>query len=37
MNAVLSVTGLTVALPRGADRPEALREVSLELKPGEIL
>ena len=27
MSAVLSLQGLTVALPRGADRPEALRVV----------
>jgi len=37
MNAVLSLQGLTVALPRGADRPEALRQVSLDLNAGEIL
>jgi peptide/nickel transport system ATP-binding protein len=37
MSAVLSLQGLTVALPRGADRPEALRQVSLELNVGEIL
>jgi peptide/nickel transport system ATP-binding protein len=37
MSAVLSLNGLTVALPRGADRPEALRQVSLELNAGEIL
>jgi len=28
MSAVLSLQGLTVALPRGADRPEALRQVT---------
>lgn len=37
MSTVLSLQGLTVALPRGADRPEALRDVSLDLKAGEIL
>ena len=37
MSAVLSLQGLTVALPRGADRPEALRQVSLDLHAGEIL
>jgi peptide/nickel transport system ATP-binding protein len=37
MSAVLTLKDLTVALPRGADRPEALRQVSLELKAGEIL
>ena len=37
MSAVLSLQGLTVALPRGADRPEALRQVSLDLNAGEIL
>ncbi|HZF76977.1 MAG TPA: ABC transporter ATP-binding protein [Acetobacteraceae bacterium] len=37
MNAVLTLDRLTVALPRGADRPHALRDVSLELRAGEIL
>ena len=37
MSAVLSLQDLTVALPRGADRPEALRQVSLDLHAGEIL
>jgi peptide/nickel transport system ATP-binding protein len=34
---ILSVAGLTVALPRGADRPLAVDDVSLELRRGEIL
>jgi peptide/nickel transport system ATP-binding protein len=34
---VLSLQGLTVSLPRGADRPHALRDVSLDLHPNEIV
>lgn len=34
---LLSIEGLTVALPRGADRPHALEDVSLRLAPNEIL
>ena len=34
---VLSVDNLTVTLPPGADRPEALSDVSLKLASGEIL
>jgi peptide/nickel transport system ATP-binding protein len=34
---VLAIRGLTVALPRGADRPHALRDVTLDLNAGEIL
>ncbi len=37
MSAVLSIQSLSVALPKGADRPQALSEVSLELRAGEIL
>jgi peptide/nickel transport system ATP-binding protein len=33
----LAIEALTVALPPGADRPLALRNVSLRLAPGEIL
>jgi peptide/nickel transport system ATP-binding protein len=33
----LSIEHLTVALPRGADRPYALTDVSLGIAPGEIL
>ena len=33
----LEITGLTVALPPGADRPFALQDVSLTLQAGEIL
>jgi peptide/nickel transport system ATP-binding protein len=34
---ILSVEGLSVALPKGADRPFAVENVSLELRRGEIL
>jgi peptide/nickel transport system ATP-binding protein len=34
---ILAVEGLTVALPKGADRPLAVENVSLELRRGEIL
>ncbi|GGE12849.1 ABC transporter ATP-binding protein [Aureimonas endophytica] len=34
---LLSVSGLTVALPRGMDRRHAVTDVSFELKAGEIL
>jgi peptide/nickel transport system ATP-binding protein len=34
---VLDVSGLTIALPSGADRAEAVRHVSFVLRPGEIL
>ena len=34
---ILSVTGLTVALPKGADRALAVDDASLELRKGEIL
>jgi len=34
---ILSVEGLTVALPQGADRPLAVDQASLELRQGEIL
>jgi peptide/nickel transport system ATP-binding protein len=37
MNTILSVRGLSVALPPDADRPYALRDVSLDLKANEIL
>ncbi len=35
--AVLSLDGLTVRLPRGADRPHALSDVSLSVASNEIL
>jgi peptide/nickel transport system ATP-binding protein len=35
--AVLSIENLTLALPPGADRPFALKDISLELRAGEIL
>jgi peptide/nickel transport system ATP-binding protein len=35
--AILSLRGLTVALPKDADRPHALHEISLELEAGRIL
>ncbi|WBV42574.1 ABC transporter ATP-binding protein [Pseudoroseomonas cervicalis] len=34
---LLSIEGLTVALPKGADRPHALEDVSLQLDANEIL
>jgi len=34
---ILTVEGLTVALPQGADRPLAVDNVSLDLRRGEIL
>ncbi len=37
MNALLELEGLSVRLPQGADRPHALRDVSLSLRPNEIL
>jgi peptide/nickel transport system ATP-binding protein len=37
MSAVLSIERLTVSLPAGADRPHALRDVTLALNAGEIL
>ena len=37
MSAVLTLEGVSVALPKGADRPHALENVSLELRAGEIL
>ena len=37
MTEALRIEGLTVALPPGADRAEALRDVSLTLARGEIL
>ncbi len=37
MSTVVSIEGLTVALPPGADRPHALEDVSLRLAANEIL
>ncbi|MEM7496850.1 MAG: ABC transporter ATP-binding protein [Pseudomonadota bacterium] len=37
MTAALAIEGLTVALPRGADRAHAVEEVSLTVAAGEIL
>lgn len=37
MTTVLSIEGLTVALPPGSDRPHALEDVSLTLDANEIL
>ena len=34
---ILAIDGLTVALPKGADRALAVDNVSLELRRGEIL
>jgi peptide/nickel transport system ATP-binding protein len=36
MSAALAISGLTVSLPAGADRPFALDDVSIELRRGEI-
>jgi peptide/nickel transport system ATP-binding protein len=33
---VLSIEGLSIALPRGADRPHAVDQLDLTLRPGEI-
>jgi peptide/nickel transport system ATP-binding protein len=33
---VLSIEGLSIALPRGADRPHAVEQLDLKLYPGEI-
>jgi peptide/nickel transport system ATP-binding protein len=35
--AILTLEGLTVALPPGADRPHAVEGISFDLHPGEIL
>ena len=35
--AILEVTGLSVSLPAGADRPYAVANASFELRRGEIL
>ncbi|EHD20369.1 MULTISPECIES: ABC transporter ATP-binding protein [Brenneria] len=37
MNTLLSITDLSVRLPANADRPYALRQVSLDLRENEIL
>ena len=34
---VIEIEGLSIALPRGADRPWAVENVSLDVGPGEIL
>ncbi|MBZ0331338.1 ABC transporter ATP-binding protein [Halomonas sp. ANAO-440] len=34
---VLSIRGLTIALPKGADRPYAVEEVSYDVERGEIM
>ncbi len=34
---VLSIEGLSIALPRGADRPHAVDQLDLTLRPGEII
>ncbi|WP_244470808.1 ABC transporter ATP-binding protein [Microvirga massiliensis] len=36
-NAVLDIRGLTVRLPRNADRPHAVENVSLKVEPGELV
>ena len=37
MSAVLTLDGLTVSLPPGADRPHAMKDVSLTVGAGEIV
>ncbi|MEI8145439.1 MAG: ABC transporter ATP-binding protein, partial [Alphaproteobacteria bacterium] len=37
MSALLTVEGLTVALPRGGDRPEAVSDLTFSLAAGEVL
>ncbi|WP_338665071.1 ABC transporter ATP-binding protein [Pararoseomonas sp. SCSIO 73927] len=37
MSALLSVEGLTVGLPPGGDRPNAIEDITLTVAPGEIL
>ena len=34
---LLSVEGLTVALPPGGDRPNAVEDITLSVNPGEIV
>ena len=34
---ILDISGLTIALPKGADRPHAVEDVSFTLQAGEIL
>ena len=34
---LLEIRNLSVSLPKGADRPFAVRDVTLEVKPAEIL
>ena len=34
---LLAISDLTIALPAGAERPEAVRSLSLEIGPGEVL
>ncbi|ADO41835.1 dipeptide ABC transporter ATP-binding protein [Ketogulonicigenium vulgare] len=34
---VLSITGLTLALPPGADRPHAVEDLSFDIRPNEIV
>ena len=34
---ILSINDISIALPKGADREHAVRNVSLEVKRGEIL
>ena len=37
MTAILTLENVTISLPPGADRPQALSEVSLEVRRGEVL
>ena len=33
---VLRIAGLTIALPPGADRPDAVQDINLDLRPGQV-
>ena len=37
MSAILTLDGLTVSLPKGADRAHAMKDVSLAIAPGEVV
>jgi peptide/nickel transport system ATP-binding protein len=34
---VLSIKGLTIKLPKGGDRPNAIEDISIDVRPGEIV
>ena len=37
MSPVLEITGLSVALPKGADRPFAVEDIDISVNAGEIV